>query len=185
MAIFTNMEAVKLQKHGIAETTGLAATENGFLYDLIVRDGENKEISVDNGVAVKVGTMTGDGLQTRYATIAGEGDKIAFVADVPVIKVAFTKAQADEWNFTNRAGKPVRAYEVLNKNTEMFGIADYQITSGTVTKGAKVVVDGNGGWKIEANPSASTYGFIGEVADIAKAMNSTIVRISVVQNVQL
>ena len=81
MAIYTDLTKVTPDLHGMFESSRLKATVVGHLYDAIVRDTADEAIEVDNGVAIKVGAYTGDGLQTRYATIAEAGDKIATVGD--------------------------------------------------------------------------------------------------------
>ena len=70
MAIYTNLKAIEKKLHGMFESSNLLSTDVGNLYDVIVRDGSNNEIAVDNGVAISVKDYTGNGLEERYATIA-------------------------------------------------------------------------------------------------------------------
>lgn len=185
MAIYTNYDMVELDKHGMFESSRLKATDVGALFDAIVRDDDDKEIPVDNGVAVKIGEYTGDGLQTRYATIAKAGDKIAVTGNPAIVKDAFTKAQEAEYNYFVPAGKPVKTYEVLGEDYEIFAVAQYQFTSGTPTVGAYVTVDGNGAWAAtDVDPSA-TNGFVGKVHSIASNQFYPMVRIQVLQNKQI
>lgn len=180
MAIYTNLKEVDSTKHGMFESSRLKATVVGHLYDAIVRDGSDKEIAVDNGVAIKVGEYTKDGLQTRYATVAAAGDKIAVTGSPAIVKDAFTKQQAAEYNFYHTAGTVAKAYEVVEE--DIFAVAEYQFTEGTVAVGKYVAVDGNGGWKIvESDPSA-TNGFVGKVHSIASNDYYPMVRIEVIQN---
>lgn len=180
MAIYTNMAAVESGKHGGCELSNLKSTIIGNIYDVIVRDGSNKAIAVDNGAPVVVGDYTGDGLQTRYAKIAGTKDPIALVSTPAVIKDAFTMVDKDERNFFNKAGQIARAHEVVVD--DIFGVYDYQIVSGTVAKDAWVVVDGAGAYKIVSATPVATNGFVGKVHSVAEAIDSKIVRIQVVQN---
>lgn len=191
MAIYTNMKAQEAKKHGMFRSSRLKSTDVGRLWDLIVRDEDDKEIPVDNGVAVKVGKNTGIGLQTRYATIAGVADQIAVTGSPANIKDAFTKFQSAEYNFYHEAGVVAKAYEVRENEGEVFGVAAYQFTT-VLTEGAvpafgnTVVVDGNGGWvELAADADVSTYGFAGRVYGYEIGDFETIVLIEVVKNEQL
>ncbi len=149
MAIYTNLKAVEKQLHGLFESSNLMATDVGNLYDALVRDVDGKEISCDNGVALKIGEYTGNGLQERYATIAGLKDKIAVIGAPANVKTALTKEQSQPYNFTNPAGKPAKAYQIqdVDVHTDIFGIASYQFTDASaenVKVGALVTVDGKG-----------------------------------------
>ena len=147
MAIFTNLKALEKKLHGLFESSALLATDVGNLYDVIVRDGSNNEIAVDNGVAISVKDYTGNGLEERYATIAGLKDKIAVIGTPAEVKTALTKEQSQAYNFTNPAGKPAKAYQIQDADvhTDIFGIASYQFTDASaknVKVGALVTVDG-------------------------------------------
>lgn len=192
MAIYTNLEAVETGMHGLFRSSRLKSSDTGKLYDLIVRDASNKEIAVDNGTAVKVGPVTHDGFQTRYATIAKVGDQIAVTGSPAIVKTAMTKAQADERNFYVPAGKPVKAYEVLPVAGEIFGVAEYQFTTvlnsetKKVAEDSLVVVDGNGGWKeLATNAAVTSYGFVGKVYGFEEGDNVRIVLIECVKNAQV
>lgn len=185
MAIYTNLQLVETDKHGMFESSRLKATDIGALYDVIVRDDSDKEIPVDNGVAVCVKEYTGDGLQTRYGVIAKAGDKIAVTGNPAIVKDAFTKAQEAEYNYFIPAGKPVKAYEILGEDYEIFAVAQYQFTSGTPTVGAYVTVDGNGGWAATDVDPTTTNGFVGKVHSIAANQFYPMVRIEVLQNKQI
>ena len=195
MAIFTNLKALEKKLHGLFESSALLATDVGNIFDVVVRDGSDKEISVDNGVAVKVGDYTGNGLQERYATIAGLKDKIAVTGTPANVKTALTKEQSQAYNFTNPAGKPAKAYQIQDADvhTDIFGIASYQFTDASaenVKVGALVTVDGKGAWVAQADSAtvatlSTTNGFIGKIHSISVGTYYTIVRIQVIQNKQL
>lgn len=178
MAIFTTLVAQEANKHGVFESSRMKATDIGHIYDALVRDGSDAAIAVDNGVAIAIGEFTGNGLQEVYATIAKKTDKIAVTGTPALVKDAFTSAQADAYNFFNKKGALVKAYEVVEG--DIFAVADYQFTAGTVKAGATVVVDESGAWKIVAD--ASGYTFVGKVHSIAAGDNATMVRIQCVQN---
>ena len=189
MAIYTDMKAVAQGRHGVFESSRMKATVVGHLYDALVRDASGVEIDVDNGVALKIGDFTGNGLQERYATVAKIKDKIAVTGTPAIVKDAFTKNQEAITNFYNPAGKDAKAYEVVTE--DIFAVAKHQFTStsqAAVNVGAYVVVDGNGAWVAQAaKPAADGYGFIGKVHSLAldNLDNLTMVRIECVQNVQL
>ena len=183
MAIFTNLQLVEADKHGMFESSRIKVTVVGHLYDAIVRDDADKAIEVDNGVAIKMGAHTGDGLQTRFATVAKAGDKIAVTGSPAIVKTARTKAEEAEYNFYHAAGVVAKAYELVEE--DIFAVAKYQFTAGDVKVGAFVKVDGNGAWEAtDVDPSA-TNGFVGKVHSIAANEFYPMVRIEVIQNKQI
>jgi len=184
MAIYTNLKEVKANVHGMFESSRLKATVVGHLYDAIVRDENDEEIAVDNGVGIKMGEFTGDGLQTKFATVAAAGDKIAVTGSPAVVKDAFTRLQGAEFNFYHEAGVVAKAYEVVAE--DIFAVAKYQFVSGDPVVGAFVTVDGNGAWvAVAEEPSAETYGFIGKIHSIASNDFYPMVRIEAIKNEQI
>lgn len=184
--IYTN-QTVKGGTHGLFESSRIKSTDIGHLYDALVKDSEGNAIDVDNGVAIKIGAFTGNGLQEVEATIAAVGDKIAVVGAPALVKDAFTKAQAQANNFYIPAGQDAKAYQLVEE--DIFAVASYQFTDGSVANVAKdayVVVDGNGKWVAQTSePSADTYGFIGKIHSVAVGTFYTMVRIEVIKNEQV
>ena len=189
-------------RHGIFESSRLKATDVGRLYDARVQATANNvtsDIEVDNGVAIKIGDFTGNGLQEVYATIAGVGDKIAVVGTPAVVKDARVASDEIPSKFTNKAGHLAKAYEVLNDSHEIFAVADYQFTDASkanIKVGNYVTWDGTGMWVAVASTATApkmagengaTNGFIGKVHSIAydNIGLTTIVRIQCIQNVQI
>ena len=189
-------------RKGVFESSRLKATDVGRLYDALVRASVNNEmtpIEVDNGVAIKIGDPTGNGLQEVYATIAGVGDKIAVVGTPAVVKDARVASDEVPSKFTNKAGRLAKAYEVLNDSHEIFAVADYQFTDASkanIKVGNYVTWDGTGMWVAVASTASApkfagengaTNGFIGKVHSIAydNLAYTTIVRIQCLQNVQI
>lgn len=174
-------------KHGIFESSKLKATDVGKIFDLVFDE------DVDNGVAVKVGDPTYDGLQTRKGTIADKGDKIAVTGSSPDVKDAVTKAQSQPYNFTNVAGAPVKCYQVLEEENEIFAVASYQFSTivganKLPKEGNYVVVDGKGGYvevAASAKPEDTTYGFIGRVHSVVQGNALNMVRIECIKNAQV
>lgn len=193
MAIFTNLAAKEVDKHGLFESSNLWSTDIGSNFSVIVRDTENgnKPIAVDNGVGICVLEFTGNGLEERYGRIAKVGDKIAVTGAPALVKTALTTEQGQAYNYTNPAGKPVKAYEIQDASvhTDIFGVADYQFnddSEGRVKVGNLVTVDGNGAWKASETSEFATLkttnGFIGKIHSISAGTYYTIVRIQVLQN---
>ena len=195
MAIFTNA-TMSGGTHNIAQSSLLKSTLSGHLWDCKVCSVDTSgstpvytPIEVDNGVMVKVGDFTGDGLQERIATIAGVKDKVGFICSPAVIKDALTRAQADETNFYHKAGQLAKVYEVQGDeyDPDIFGVSLSAFTAGSqanVEVGAYVILDGNGKYVAQASaPTASAYGFIGKVHSIQTGLYYNLVRIAVIQNV--
>lgn len=196
MAIFTNLAAKEVDKHGLFESSNLWATDIGSNFSVIVRDEDNnnKPIAVDNGVGICVLDFTGNGLEERYGRIAKITDKIAVTGAPALVKTALTTEQGQAYNYTNPAGEPVKAYEIQDASvhTDIFGVADYQFnddSEGKVKVGNLVTVDGKGAWKAsEANELVTlktTNGFIGKIHSISAGTYYTIVRIQVLQNKEI
>ena len=191
--IYTNLKAKENGLHGIFESSALLATDVGNIYDVIVRDEDNtnKEIEVDNGVAVAVLDYTGNGLEERYGRIAKITDAIAVIGAPAEVKTALTKEQEQAYNYTNPAGKPVKAYQIQDAtvHADIFAVADYQFTDDSNEKvkvGNLVTVDGKGAWKAsestELDSLKGTNGFVGKIHSISAGTYYTMVRILVLQN---
>ena len=190
--IYTNLASHEKNKHGMFESSLMLATDVGKIYDVIVRDGSDKEIEVDNGVPVVVGDFTGNGLQERYAKIAGAKDKIAVIGTPAEVKTAITTEQEQPYHFVNKAGQPAKAYQVQDPSVheDIFAVADYQFTEAStkdVQVGRLVVTDGKGMYVAQADGTeattlATTNGFIGRIHSISAGTYYTMVRIQVVQN---
>ena len=189
-------------RHGIFESSRLKATDVGRIYDARVQATANNvtsDIEVDNGVPIKIGAFSGNGLQEVYATIAGVGDKIAVIGTPAVVKDARVASDEVPSKFTNKAGRLSKAYEVLDDDYEIFAVADYQFTDASkanIAVGRYVTIDGNGMYvAVAANASApkfadengATNGFIGKIHSIAydNLAYTTIVRIQCLQNKQV
>lgn len=183
-------------EHGLFQSSLLESTLSGHLWDCKVCSVDTSgatpvytPIDVDNGTAVCVLTETGNGLQERYAKIAGVKDKVGIVGTPAIVKDAFTRAQADETNFYNKAGNLSKVYEVRGDayDYDIFGVGKHQFTQASqanITLGAYVILDGNGKYVAQAAaPTASSYGFIGKVHSIQEGLYYTVVRIAVIQNV--
>lgn len=182
--VYTNLQAVKANLHGMFESSRMRATEVGHLYDALVKDEDGNEIEIDNGVAVRIGDFTGNGLQEVNATVAKVTDKIAVTGAPANIKDAFTTQQKQAYNYVNIAGNPVKTYEVVEE--DIFAVASYQFTDAStanVKVGSYVVLDGNGSYVAQTTePDATTHGFVGKIHSITTGTFYTMVRILVLQN---
>ena len=189
-------------RHGIFQSSRLKATDVGRIYDALCVENASAEtktyIDMDNGVPLSIKDFTGNGLQEVYAEIAAVTDKIAVTGDVALVKDARIKADEIPSKWYRKAGVPIKTYEVLDDDYEVFAVADYQFTNASkanIEVGNYVVTDGNGMWVAQAAaPDASKVGFIGKIHSLqtdrfnlsadGKHM-TTIVRIQCVQNKQL
>lgn len=189
--VYTNLASREKNMHGLFESSALLATDVGNVYDAFVRDESEKPIAVDNGVALKIGDYSGNGLEERYATIAKITDKIAVTGAPAEVKTALTTEQGQAYNYTNPAGKPVKTYQIADPSvhTDIFGIASYQFTDDSAEKvkvGNLVTVDGKGAWiaseATELTNLQGTNGFIGKIHSLSVGTYYTIVRIQVLQN---
>jgi len=182
--------------HGIFQSSLLESTLSGHLWDCLVSTVDTTgstpvytPIEVDNGVAVCVGDYTGNGLQERYAKIAGVKDKVGITGSPAIVKDAMTQAQASETNFYHKAGQLAKVYEIQGDefDPDIIGVSLGAFTDASqanVEFGAYVILDGNGKYVAQASkPSASGYGFIGQVHSIQNGLYHTLVRIAVLQNV--
>lgn len=189
--VYTNLKAKENGLHGIWESSQLLSVDVGNIYDVVVRDEFTKEISIDNGVAVAVLDYTGNGLEERYGRVAKITDKIAVTGAPAEVKTALTTEQGQAYNYTNPAGKPVKAYQIADPSvhTDIFGIASYQFTDDSAEKvkvGNLVTVDGKGAWVASEATKLTTLqgtnGFIGKIHSLSVGTYYTIVRIQVIQN---
>lgn len=190
--VYTNLKAKESDMHGMFESSLMSATDIGRIFDVIVRDASEKAIAVDNGVPVKVGDYTGNGLQERYATIAKATDAIAVIGSPAEVKTAMTNEQGQAYHFVNAAGKPAKAYQVNDPTVyeEIFAVASYQFTDESaenVKVGRLVVTDGKGMYVAQADGTqvstlTSTNGFIGRIHSVSAGTYYTMIRIQVLQN---
>ena len=173
MPIYTTMNKVPVTEHCVFESSNLKATIVGNIYDGVCEE------DVDNGQALVLKNYTGEGLQLREVTKAGVKDQVVIAGTVPVIKDAMTTLQANFNNFYNKAGNPIRCYEVVKD--DIFAISKKFIT-GDVKVGKYVCVEADGTYKIYDSDPTATNGFVGLVHSIATGTFYDMVRILVVQN---
>lgn len=173
MPIYTTMNKVPVTEHCVFESSNLKATIVGNIYDGVCEE------DVDNGQALVLKNYTGEGLQLREVTKAGVKDQVVIAGTVPVIKDAMTTLQANFNNFYNKAGNPIRCYEVVKD--DIFAISKNFIT-GEVAVGKYVCVEADGTYKIYDSDPTATNGFVGLVHSIATGTFYDMVRILVVQN---
>ena len=186
--IYTNLKEVPENLHGMFESSRIK--ESNHLYDVVATDGVGTEdenlINVDNGVALKLGDYTGNGLQERWGEVAGVGDAIVVAGAPAIVKNATTKAGEAPFNYFNRKGTPLKAYEILEE--DIFAVASYQFTEDSknlVKFGNYVVLNGDGLWKaVDASsaPDVNTYGFIGKIHSLSVGDYYTMVRIQTIKN---
>ena len=166
-------------RHCVFESSNLKSSIVGNIYDVIVRDNEDKEVSIDNGMPISVGDFANDGLQVRYGKVASVGDKIAVVGTPALIKDAHSKQSEQPYNFYNKAGSVAKAYEVVAE--DIFGVSK-EFVDGDVKVGATVVWNPTSG-KYEVTAGATTSnGFVAKVHSIQVGTFYDLVRLFVVKN---
>ena len=197
MAIYSNLNALPMGNKGVFEASLLKATISGHLWDcLLVQEsgsGANltrTPIPAENGVCVKVGdhTHNANGLQERYATIAGVKDKVGVTGSVVNVKDARTKREESEPYFEVPAGEDCKVYEVIGDpyDGDIFGVGKHQFTAATqnlVVVDNYVVLDGNGKYvALAAKPTMTNYGFVAQIHSIWTNNDYTLVRLYIIQN---
>ena len=192
MAIYGNLTERPMGQHGIFEASLLKSILSGHLWDCLCVDNmdDKNPIEMDNGVCVKVGPFTNnaDGLQERYAVIAGVKDKIGVTGSIVNVKDARTKLEETEPYFYVRAGEDSKVYEVIGDefDGDIFGIGLHQFTNATKTlvkRDNYVVLDGTGKYVAMATkPVMNNYGFVARIHSIWTNNDYTLVRLYVIQN---
>lgn len=189
--IFAGFEEMSVTEHVVAESSLIKSTLTGHIWDARIQgtvSGQTVDINCDNGVMVKMGGFTHDGLQERTATVAGVKDKVGFVCTPALIKDAYNQVQSSEINFYNKAGKLAKVYEIQGDeyDPDIIGVSKMAFTSAdnTIVEGNYVILNGNGGYVAQASaPTMSAYGFVGQIHSIQTGLYYTLVRIAVLQNV--
>ena len=123
MAIYTTMNKVPVAEHCVFESSNLKATIVGNIYDGVCEE------DIDNGQALVLKNYTGEGLQLREVAKAGVKDQVVIAGTVPVIKDAMTTLQANFNNFYNKAGNPIRCYEVVKDDPDVISDVSKVFTS--------------------------------------------------------
>ena len=199
MAIYGNLTQRPMGNHGILEASLMKSTISGHLWDCLCVEETTSSgttvrtpIEMDNGVCVKVGDFThnDNGLQERYATIAGVKDKVGVTGSIVNVKDARTELEGTEPYFFVRAGEDSKVYEVYGDpfDGDVFGVGLHQFTAATqslaTTVDNYVVLDGTGKYVASATaPTMSNYGFVARVHSTWTNNDYTIVRLFVIQNV--
>lgn len=198
MAIYTNITELPAGTKPVFESSLLKSTISGHIWDCLVvsESGSGSSITrtpieVPNTTPVKVGGFThnGNGLQERYAVIAGVKDKIGVVGTPALIKDNLTTFTGNETFFTNKAGVDAKVYEVYGDefDGDIFGVTKEAFTTASQANIAVdnyVVLDGTGKYVAQtAKPVAANYGFIGQIHSLYTNNFYTMVRIYVLQNV--
>jgi hypothetical protein len=199
MAIFSNLNELSSGTHAIWESSLVKSTITGHINDvLVVSETTNNGVTTrtpidcDNGTAVRIKEFThsGNGLQERYAVIAGVKDKVAILGTPALIKDNRTEYEGNEAFFYNKAGVDAKAYEIIGDefgDGDIFGVTKEGFTTASqslIAVDNYVVLDGNGKYvALAAAPTMSNYGFVGQIHSLYTNNFYTLVRIYVLQNV--
>lgn len=148
-----------MAKYNIVETTKVSGRCFDFVYDA----------DIENGSLIAKGELV-DGERNIYnAKIPTVGDEVFLVANPAWDYDDCRKINQNEENYINKAGKPFRAYGLLDINHDKFAVEDYGITAtDDIEVGDYVTVDGTTVKikKDDGTPSLSTNGFVGKVTEV-------------------
>lgn len=174
MAIYGTLNQVQSDKHHVFESSNMKATISGNIWDGVCDE------DVDNTTPLVLGGYTGEGLQLREVSkVTDPKSKIIVAASVPLIKDAFTREQAEFYHFYNKAGDPIRCYEVYVD--DIFGVSKEAIT-GDVAVGKYVKINASGGYEISESDPSATSGFTAVIHSIQVGTFYDLVRLHVIQN---
>lgn len=154
---FSNFVA---DKHGVAESTLLKATQVGHHYNLV-----NGSKDIDNGSVAKIGDRVKS--DVFKAEVPQIGDKIVLILTAVKIYEEYTIRMQEESNFYNAANEVMRAYEI--QDTDRFTLSKEAFNSDAVLEvGKYVFVDGKD-FKLTTGdkPDMTKYGFVGHIYEVA------------------
>lgn len=193
MAIYGNLNERPIGMHNVFEASNLVSTLSGHIWDCLCVDNmtDKNPIDMDNGVCVCVHEHTNNknGLQERYATIAGTKDKVGVTGSVVNVKDGRTALESTEPYFYVRAGEDSKVYQVRGDeyDGDIFGTGLQGFTQATQelakVRGNYVVLDGTGKYVAQTTkPNMANFGFVAQVHSIWTNNVYTIVRLYVIQN---
>lgn len=138
---------------------------------VLVRDGDGKNIAVENGTIVEIGALVPGEHDLYYATLATAASdlkKCAVLGTPEVIHDECTYKNLDD--FTNEAGTKASAYKLGREGT--FAVTAEGFVGGTVPTAVGVSVSLGANGKITA-PAATSATVLGKVIAIDKTARYT------------
>ena len=165
MASVFDITKLTANKHGVAESTMLKATNCGHFYNVV------STVDLDNGSVCVLDVENYKEDDCFEAAVAKTTDRIVLLLNpVKIYEDQYTEMQSEGY-FFNAAGELIRAYEVVD--TDRFSLsAEAFKEDAEPAVGKYVVVDGTG-YKLNvvaSNPGA-THGFVGKI--ISQNANGT------------
>lgn len=138
---------------------------------VLVRDGDGKNIAVENGTIVEIGALVPGEHDLYYATLAtasSELKKCAVLGTPEIVYDECTRKNLDD--FINEAGTKASAYKLGCNGT--FAVTAEGFVGGTVPTGKDVTVSLGANGKITA-PAATSATALGKVIAIDKTARYT------------
>ena len=149
------------EKHGIAESTMLKATNCGNFYNVV------GTVDLDNGSVCVLDVENYKEDDYFEAAVAKVTDKIVLLLNpVKIYEETYTEMQNEE-NFYNASGELIRAYEIYDTDRFSLSVEAFKAEpTSEVAVGKYVVVDGTG-YKLDVveNKPESGYGFVGKIIE--------------------
>lgn len=142
-----------------------------MITSVLVRDGDGKNIAVENGTIVEIGALVPGEHDLYYATLATASSalkKCAVLGTPEVIYDECTYKNLDE--FINEAGKPATAYRLGREG--VFSVTAEGFVGGTAPTATAVAVSLGANGKITA-PAATSATVLGKVIAIDKTARYT------------
>lgn len=138
---------------------------------VLVRDGDGKNIAVENGTIVEIGALVPGEHDLYYATLATASSdlkKCAVLGTPEIVYDECTRKNLDD--FINEAGTKASAYKLGCNGT--FSVTAEGFVGGTVPTGKDVTVSLGANGKITA-PAATSATALGKVISIDKTARYT------------
>lgn len=138
---------------------------------VLVRDGDGKNIAVENGTIVEIGALVPGEHDLYYATLATASSalkKCAVLGTPEIVYDECTRKNLDD--FINEAGKPATAYRLGCPG--VFSVTAEGFVGGTAPTATAVAVSLGANGKITA-PAATSATALGKVISIDKTARYT------------
>ena len=146
------------EKHGVAESTMLKATNCGHFYNVV------STVDLDNGSVCVLDVENYKEDDCFEAAVPAVTDRIVLLLNpVKIYEETYTEMQNEE-NYFNAAGELIRAYEVVDTDRFSLSVEAFKADAEPAV-GKYVVVDG-AGYKLDVVDSKPEgYGFVGKIID--------------------
>ena len=172
------------KRYGYAESSNLRSTRAGHIID-----GVQADAAIENGMLKKVGELN-TALEVRNVAKAGAKDKVILALSALTPYDTSRTAYAHESYLRKEAGEVARFYTL--EAEDRFAVADYMITalSDKVVVGNTIILDPTTEFYKEVahgsdTATAAANGFMARIEGVEPHGEFNLVRVRVIQNVQL